>query len=62
MTPALTRAHDLYTRAGADAEADRVRADLERATRRPGRRAAASGRAPTRAGTRSRTRNARWPG
>ncbi|MFC9592101.1 ATP-binding protein [Streptomyces sp. NPDC056944] len=38
-TPALTRAHDLYAQAGADAEADRVRADLERATRRPGRRA-----------------------
>ncbi|MFB7452136.1 AAA family ATPase [Streptomyces sp. NPDC056194] len=37
-TPALTRAHDLYAQAGADAEADRVRADLERATSRPGRR------------------------
>lgn len=37
-TPVLTRAHDLYAQAGADAEADRVRADLERATRRPGRR------------------------
>ncbi|RSS76897.1 LuxR family transcriptional regulator [Streptomyces sp. WAC06614] len=37
-TPALTRAHDLYARAGADAEAERVRADLERAARRPGRR------------------------
>ncbi|MDX2293506.1 MULTISPECIES: helix-turn-helix transcriptional regulator [Streptomyces] len=38
-TAALTRALDRYARAGADAEADRVRADLERATRRPGRRA-----------------------
>ncbi|MFI8324388.1 ATP-binding protein [Streptomyces sp. NPDC085529] len=38
-TAALTRALDLYAQAGADAEADRVRADLERATRRPGRRA-----------------------
>lgn len=28
--PALTRAHDLYARAGADAEADRIRGDLER--------------------------------
>lgn len=37
--PALTRAHDLYAQAGADAEADRVRADLERATSRSGRRA-----------------------
>ncbi|MFE7581943.1 AAA family ATPase [Streptomyces gardneri] len=37
-TPALTRAHDIYTRAGADAEADRVRTDLERATSRSGRR------------------------
>ncbi|MFV0127235.1 helix-turn-helix transcriptional regulator [Streptomyces sp. HMX112] len=37
-TPALTRAHDLYAQAGADAEADRVRADLERATSRSGRR------------------------
>ncbi|SEB77714.1 LuxR family transcriptional regulator [Streptomyces sp. TLI_105] len=36
--PALTRAHDIYVQAGADAEADRVRADLERATTRPGRR------------------------
>ncbi|GGR52463.1 LuxR family transcriptional regulator [Streptomyces roseolus] len=35
---ALTRARDIYARAGADAEADRVRADLERATSRPGRR------------------------
>ncbi|MET9700396.1 AAA family ATPase [Streptomyces sp. NPDC006529] len=38
-TPALTRAHDLYARAGADAEAERVRAALERATSRSGRRA-----------------------
>ncbi|WP_030313300.1 helix-turn-helix transcriptional regulator [Streptomyces flavochromogenes] len=37
-TPALTRAHGLYAQAGADAEADRVQADLERATSRPGRR------------------------
>ncbi|MGA5642928.1 ATP-binding protein [Streptomyces cinereoruber] len=37
-TPALARAHDIYAQAGADAEADRVRADLERATSRPGRR------------------------
>nr|WP_306313163.1 LuxR family transcriptional regulator [Streptomyces hydrogenans] len=37
-TPALTRAHDLYTRAGADAEADRVRTAPERTTGRPGRR------------------------
>ncbi|WP_405677834.1 AAA family ATPase [Streptomyces sp. NBC_00868] len=37
-TPALTRAHDIYARAGADVEADRVRADLERATSRSGRR------------------------
>ncbi|MFD3545573.1 AAA family ATPase [Streptomyces sp. NPDC058655] len=37
-TPALTRAHDIYAQAGADAEADRVRADLERATSRSGRR------------------------
>ncbi|MFC8508079.1 ATP-binding protein [Streptomyces sp. NPDC057411] len=37
-TAALTTAHDLYARAGADAEADRVRADPQRATRRPGRR------------------------
>jgi DNA-binding CsgD family transcriptional regulator len=36
--PALTRAHDIYAQAGADAEAERVRADLEQATRRPGRR------------------------
>ncbi|MFE1902299.1 AAA family ATPase [Streptomyces gardneri] len=36
--PALTRAHDIYTQAGADAEADRVRTDLERATSRSGRR------------------------
>ncbi|MFH8841832.1 ATP-binding protein [Streptomyces sp. NPDC017868] len=37
-TPALARAHELYAGAGADAEADRVRADPERAARRPGRR------------------------
>ncbi|MGW8777687.1 ATP-binding protein [Streptomyces sp. NPDC055796] len=37
-TPALTRAHDIYAQAGADVEADRVRADLERATSRSGRR------------------------
>nr|WSX47833.1 AAA family ATPase [Streptomyces sp. NBC_00974] len=37
-TSALTRAHDIYAQAGADAEADRVRADLERATSRSGRR------------------------
>ncbi|MFB0626302.1 AAA family ATPase [Streptomyces sp. AB3(2024)] len=37
-TLALTRAHDIYAQAGADAEADRVRADLERATSRSGRR------------------------
>ncbi|MEU9003412.1 AAA family ATPase [Streptomyces sp. NPDC048551] len=37
-TPALTRAHDIYARAGADAEAEWVRADLERATSRSGRR------------------------
>ncbi|WP_328967837.1 ATP-binding protein [Streptomyces sp. NBC_00239] len=37
-TPALTRAHDIYAQAGADAEADRVRADLERASSRSGRR------------------------
>ncbi|MFE6755796.1 ATP-binding protein [Streptomyces sp. NPDC057684] len=37
-TPALTRAHDIYAQAGADAEADRVRDDLEQATRRAGRR------------------------
>ncbi|MFF3396227.1 ATP-binding protein [Streptomyces sp. NPDC002669] len=37
-TPALTRAHDIYAQAGADAEADRVRDDLEHATRRAGRR------------------------
>ncbi|MEU9294927.1 AAA family ATPase [Streptomyces sp. NPDC048266] len=37
-TAALTRAHELYAQAGADAEADRVRADLERATSRSGRR------------------------
>ncbi|MGW1190892.1 ATP-binding protein [Streptomyces sp. NPDC002559] len=37
-TPALTRAHDIYAQAGADAEADRVRDDLEHATRRVGRR------------------------
>ncbi|PKV83100.1 AAA family ATPase [Streptomyces sp. TLI_146] len=36
-TPALTRAYDIYAQAGADAEADRIRADLERATS-PGRR------------------------
>ncbi|MFI1654263.1 AAA family ATPase [Streptomyces sp. NPDC020472] len=37
-TAALTRAHDLYARAGADGEAELVRAELERATSRPGRR------------------------
>ncbi|MGW3167667.1 ATP-binding protein [Streptomyces sp. NPDC001142] len=37
-TPALTRARDIYAQAGADAEADRVRDDLEHATRRAGRR------------------------
>ncbi|MGW0120806.1 ATP-binding protein [Streptomyces sp. NPDC003327] len=37
-TPALTRAHDIYAQAGADAETDRVRAELERTTHRPGRR------------------------
>ncbi|MER5706921.1 AAA family ATPase [Streptomyces sp. NPDC002122] len=37
-TPTLTRAHDIYAQAGADAEADRVQADLERATSRTGRR------------------------
>ncbi|MFJ8852434.1 ATP-binding protein [Streptomyces sp. NPDC102437] len=37
-TPALTRAHDIYAQAGADAQADRVRDDLEQATRRAGRR------------------------
>ncbi|MFE7547197.1 helix-turn-helix transcriptional regulator [Streptomyces gardneri] len=37
-TPALTRAHDIYTQAGADAEADRVRTHLERATSRSARR------------------------
>lgn len=37
-TAALSRAHALYADAGADAEADRIRADLERATSRPGRR------------------------
>ncbi|MEV6246453.1 AAA family ATPase [Streptomyces sp. NPDC051742] len=37
-TPALTRAHDIYAQAGADAEADRVRADPDRATSRSGRR------------------------
>lgn len=61
-TPALTRAHDIYAQAGADAEADRVRADLERATSRSGRRTGGLRRAPARAGTRSRPRNARWPG
>ncbi|MGW6247371.1 helix-turn-helix transcriptional regulator [Streptomyces roseolus] len=38
-TPALNKAHDIYAQAGADAEADRVRTDLERATSRSGRRA-----------------------
>ncbi|MFJ7958925.1 ATP-binding protein [Streptomyces sp. NPDC096319] len=38
-TAALTRAHDLYAQAGAHAEADRVRDEPERATRRSGRRA-----------------------
>ncbi|MFD9353628.1 ATP-binding protein [Streptomyces sp. NPDC060031] len=37
-TPSLTRAHAIYAQVGADAEADRVRADLERATSRSGRR------------------------
>ncbi|MFE7241171.1 ATP-binding protein [Streptomyces sp. NPDC057580] len=37
-TPALTRAHAIYAQAGADAEADRVRDDLEQVTRRAGRR------------------------
>ncbi|MGW0748016.1 ATP-binding protein [Streptomyces sp. NPDC002587] len=37
-TPALIRAHDIYAQTGADAEADRVRAGLERATSRSGRR------------------------
>ncbi|MFD9241208.1 ATP-binding protein [Streptomyces sp. NPDC059556] len=37
-TPTLTRAHEIYAQAGADAEADRVQADLERATSRTGRR------------------------
>ncbi|WP_306325502.1 ATP-binding protein [Streptomyces venezuelae] len=37
-TSGLTRAYEIYARAGADAEADRVRAELERATNRPGRR------------------------
>ncbi|MEU7295268.1 AAA family ATPase [Streptomyces exfoliatus] len=37
-TPALARAHDIYAQAGADAEADRVRADPERAPSRSGRR------------------------
>ncbi|MFF5786107.1 AAA family ATPase [Streptomyces sp. NPDC012693] len=37
-TAALTRAHDIYAQAGADAEADRVRAELERVTSRSGRR------------------------
>ncbi|MFF4012658.1 AAA family ATPase [Streptomyces sp. NPDC001717] len=45
-TPALTRAHDIYSQAGADAEADRVRADLERATSRPGRRTGGLGPRP----------------
>lgn len=39
-TPALTRAHELYAQAGADAEADRVLADPARATSRSGRRTA----------------------
>ncbi|MGW7413456.1 helix-turn-helix transcriptional regulator [Streptomyces sp. NPDC054863] len=37
-TPALTRAYDIYAQAGADAEADRVRADPAQATGRSGRR------------------------
>ncbi|MGY3340356.1 DNA-binding CsgD family transcriptional regulator [Streptomyces filamentosus] len=37
-TPALTGAHELYARTGADAEAERVRTDLERAAGRPRRR------------------------
>ncbi|MFI8825636.1 ATP-binding protein [Streptomyces sp. NPDC053431] len=36
--PALTKAYETYERAGADAEANQVRADLERATARSGRR------------------------
>ncbi|MEU5217374.1 AAA family ATPase [Streptomyces sp. NPDC020807] len=36
--PALTRAHDLYARAGADAEAEQLRTERERATSGPGRR------------------------
>ncbi|MFE3769580.1 LuxR C-terminal-related transcriptional regulator [Streptomyces sp. NPDC059122] len=36
--PALTRAYEVHARVGADFEADRVRADLERATTRSGRR------------------------
>ncbi|QGZ51710.1 AAA family ATPase [Streptomyces sp. QHH-9511] len=39
--PALTRAYEAYTRAGAGFEADRVRADLDRAMARAGRRTAA---------------------
>ncbi|WP_328764188.1 helix-turn-helix transcriptional regulator [Streptomyces sp. NBC_00272] len=45
-TPALTRAHDIYAQAGADVEADRVRADLERTTSRSGRRTAGLGPRP----------------
>ncbi|MFE6059971.1 AAA family ATPase [Streptomyces sp. NPDC056431] len=37
-TPTLTRAHDIFAQVGADAEADRVQVDLERATSRSGRR------------------------
>lgn len=45
-TPALTRAHDIYAQAGADVEADRVRADLERTTSRSGRRTGGLGPRP----------------
>ncbi|MEV7280565.1 AAA family ATPase [Streptomyces sp. NPDC093111] len=45
-TPALTKAHELYAQAGADGEAERVRADLERATSRPGRRTGGPGTRP----------------
>ncbi|QDQ09296.1 ATP-binding protein [Streptomyces spectabilis] len=39
--PALTRAYEMFARAGAGFEADRVRTDLDRAVTRSGRRAAA---------------------
>ncbi|MER5731235.1 AAA family ATPase [Streptomyces sp. NPDC002138] len=45
-TPALTRAYELYARAGAGVEADRVRADPDRTTSRSGRRAAGLGPRP----------------